>query len=139
MNLSEKIENLIDSGNYEDAAKLFLKETGTTLEINFNFYGVYIYFADNQRRNVYDITLTKKGQIPYIFSFGDSIHNTENGGTPSNYDILSCLSVSYFESLDEIAEEFDCKPSVCIAIMEQEENLLELYNEDEIQALNTIS
>lgn len=27
----------------------------------------------------------------------------------------------------------------CLAILEQEENLLRLYNEDEIQALNAIS
>lgn len=59
---------------------------------------------------------------------------------PSSYDILAGLYVCYYESPDEVVEEFGCmKPSQAIAIYEQDQELQKLFTEKELELLSEIN
>ena len=59
---------------------------------------------------------------------------------PSSYDILARLYVCYYESPDDVVEEFGCmKPSQAIAIYEQDQELQKLFTEKELELLSEIN
>lgn len=67
---------------------------------------------------------------------------------PNEYDVLSCLSVSYIEDLEDFIsnfgysmctrEERERTQSTFEAVKDQEDHLIDMYTEEEIQLLNDI-
>lgn len=59
--------------------------------------------------------------------------------SPSIYDILSCLSINYFDSVDSVIETFgSMKPSQAIAIFDQDIELQRLFDDEQASSLNAI-
>lgn len=63
-----EIESLVSAGEYERAARFFLKETGSTLEVEFVRNGKH-FVDDKSTRDIYKCTL-KRGSRSYTFEFG---------------------------------------------------------------------
>ena len=80
--LSER-ENMKD--DFLKDAMNFLKSTNTEMNIVLTGYGKH-FDTDKDDRNIYTFTLNRNGKI-YKSTFGDSIHNTEKGIEPNEYDI----------------------------------------------------
>lgn len=68
----EKIQSLIDSSEYEQAANLFLELTKTELSVVFKRFGPMPWDKDGQKRNIFEFTL-KRGKKTYKSEFGASI------------------------------------------------------------------
>lgn len=139
------------NNEYEKQAKKFLKNTNTELNINFDSFGFMNWDEKkhtSQRRAIFKCTLINHNGT-YIFDYGDSIHNTFKNNPdlkphkvqkPSAYDILSCLTVRYYESADEVYEEFgEMKPSQAQEIFEEGQNLQKLFTEVQLEELNEIT
>lgn len=63
-----------EMNDYQKQADDFLKETNTTMKVEFLKYDVY-FNGDKDKRDIYNITL-KKGDRHYTFTFGQSINNS---------------------------------------------------------------
>jgi hypothetical protein len=130
--------------NYKEQALQFLKDTGTTLTIKFKKRDVY--FNDdkpNDIRNIYTCTL-KNTKGSYTFTFGDSIHNTQNNLKPSEYDILSTLEKYRYADYNDFLSIYGFEHSkknekIYIACDKQLNALEKLFNEEEIIRLQDIS
>lgn len=131
--------------DYNKQAKEFLKNTESSLKIEFNHFGEYSLFGDSVKRNIYNCVLSR-GES-FKFTFGDSVANTEKGNKPNEYDILSSLSL--FEGdFKEFCEEFgynDLKLSeyprikaVFDEVKRHDRKLKILYNENELNELSEI-
>lgn len=76
-NLSEQIENLMESGKYKQAAKLFIERTGLTI------HTVYLHTVKNKWREedkpphvynaVFNVTFTRADRQPFTFEFTNSM------------------------------------------------------------------
>ena len=99
---------------YEIQAQKWLKETGSSLKIEFVALD-YHFNNDKEKRNIFDVTLSnKKGR--YRFQFGNSIGNTYKEDwsgqlmhikkKPTSYDVLTCLGYYYPSDFDEFISEF---------------------------------
>ena len=99
------------TNEYIKQAEDFLKATGTTFEIVYQYTGPH-FQGEKDKRDVYRFTL-KNAKGEYSSTFGDSINNTEKRAavlagrpfstvalkdrakwakyTPSAYDVLACL------------------------------------------------
>lgn len=156
----EKIQSLIDSSEYEQAANLFLELTKTRLSIEYHSFDRMKWDAkDAKCRNIFKFTLERDGET-YSDLFGASYNDTYTGATvkefqetkdynkriqpppiPTNYDILACLSIDYFQDVDDVAGVFgEMKPSQAIAIFKQDAKLRAFFtDEEEQQMLNAIN
>ncbi len=74
-NLKEQIELLIYKSKYDEAADLFLKETGTTMTAIFK-KNDYHFNGDKDKCDIYSVTL-KRGNRKYKFDFGQSINESQ--------------------------------------------------------------
>lgn len=72
---------------YTEQAEQFLKDTGTTFTIEYQFTGPY-FQGDKDKRDVYRFTL-KNAKGEYSGTFGDSIRNTEDRATAAKYRVSS--------------------------------------------------
>ena len=128
--------------NYQEQALQFLKDTKTSLKIN--FYKKDVYFKDDyKKRNIYKCTL-KNAKGSYTFTFGDSIHNTQNEIKPTEYDILATIEKyrysDYNDFLSLTGYKEDEKSESIYKACENQINALErLFNEEEITKLQDIS
>lgn len=77
--------------DYKTQAEQFLKNTGTTMSIKFKVCDYY-FDDDKEPRNIYTVTLRRKGYGQWSFTFGNSIDNTRKEKVPSQYDILTCIT-----------------------------------------------
>lgn len=129
--------------NYEKQSSDFLKETKTTLKIEFEKFGSMHWDKEGDKRNVYKCTLSNKNGS-YSFPFGDSIQNTKTGRKPTNYDILVCLDVNFFDSFHEFCMEFGHDPedinsaSIYEKIRKQDYMLRKLFDEKQLEKLSEI-
>lgn len=69
--------------NYDKLAEDFLKKTGTDFKAVRVGFGKY-FPDDTESRDIYEITLIRKGKKPFIFSFGQSLRNS--GTIDKNYE-----------------------------------------------------
>lgn len=132
--------------NYEQKAIDFLKNTNVTIKIEFLKYDFYFH-NDNEKRNVYKITLKRKNQN-YSFTFGQSINNTKKGIKPNAYDILSCLTKNDIGTFDNFINEFGYKLSSMAewkqinklykAVKKEFAMVQNLWTADEIEELSEI-
>jgi hypothetical protein len=132
--------------DYEKQAKEFLTKTKTSISVKFKTNDYY-FMEDNQTRDIYNITLkNEKGK--YSFTFGQSIHGTENGEIPNSYDILACLEKYEVKAFKDFCEDFgynDRKLSDCPKVMKiykackkQYEKLTKLFTDEEMEELRNI-
>lgn len=89
---------------YEMNAVEFIKKHNIGFTIKLLKRGKY-FSDDKQERNIYEITLTRKG-LEYVFTFGQSVVGTEKGETPSVYDVLACLTKYDVGTFEDFCSEF---------------------------------
>lgn len=93
--------------NYEEQANDFCERTGTTISVKFIHNGRYFPY-DTVPRDVYGVVIDRKNFGRVSLSFGQSLANSDNGKTtPTNYDILACLTKYEVENdVRDFAKEF---------------------------------
>ena len=73
-NLKEKLQEMADNSQYNEAGEFFLKETGAELIVKFKEHGLH-FNDDKEPRDIYTITI-KRNSREYTFDFGQSISNS---------------------------------------------------------------
>lgn len=119
--------------DYQKQAEDFLKKTKTTFKAVYSAHGKY-FEDDKESRDIYEITLTREGKKPFIFSFGQSIaksgtidksyeHSREfirsgrflakkpsdfarRREAPTSYDVLACLTKYDVGDFENFCSEF---------------------------------
>ena len=91
--------------SYEKQANEFLAATNTTIKATFFKYDYY-FDDDRERRNIYKITIKRKGVGQYTFKFGSSLNDTQDDIEPCNYDILTCLTKYDVGSFEDFCSEY---------------------------------
>ena len=83
--------------------------------------------------------------------FWDSLNATKENTTPSEYDILSCLSVDYSEDFEDFCLSFGYEDfneygkrnsdsfHIYKAVMKQSHSLKRIFTEDQLDQLHDIS
>jgi hypothetical protein len=61
--------------DYEKQAANFLESTGATITTRYVGHRPY-WPDDTEQRAVWEITLSREGRKPYVFTFGESIHDS---------------------------------------------------------------
>ena len=127
--------------SYQKQALKFLKDTKTSLKINFYKKGLY-FKNDPKERNIYKCTL-RNANGSYTFTFGDSIHNTQNGISPTQYDILATIEKYRYSDYNDFLSLLGYKDdkesqSIYNACVNQINALERLFNEEEITNLQDI-
>lgn len=128
---------------YLQQAENFLKETNTTLSIEFVKYGTY-FNDDKERRNIYKFTF-KRGKKRFSGTFGDSINNTTKKIKPNSYDILACLTKYDPESFENFCSEYGydndkiSHKKIYNAVAKEFINVCKIWNDEEIENLREIN
>lgn len=91
--------------DYDKQANDFLEATNTTIKVIFFKYDYY-FEGDKERRNIYKITIKRKGVGQFTFKFGTSFNDSRHNIEPCNYDILSCLTNSYPGSFENFCTDY---------------------------------
>ena len=145
---------------YLDQALKFLKDTNSEILIKYDGFKVRDIFNDNIPRDNYVVTL-KNSEGKYYFTFTNSIassrftkqvgHGMLNPSfkVPNAYDILACLSIMSFDSVDDYISEFGIEINLAkdfrnaektFNLIQQEElALLRMYDTSEIEQLQEIN
>lgn len=107
--LMEKMQRLFDEGKYDLAVKEFCEATGTKVIIKFKEKKLNPWNASdcqaNWLHNIYKVTIKRNGK-QFTFDFTDSKHNTDNGKTPTEYDIMACLTKYDVGTFEDFCNEF---------------------------------
>ena len=128
--------------NYQQQATDFLTSAETKLTVTFKEYGKY-FDDDKQYRNIYICTL-KNSLHRFIFTFGDSVQNTNNGEKPNEYDILSCLNKYPTDTFADFCSEFgyddDSRKAFKTykAVKREWENVNKLFTAEQLELLQEI-
>jgi hypothetical protein len=72
--LISKIEELVNSSQYEEVCNVVKEEFGISLDVKFKVNGKH-FASDKENRDIYTITLSR-GKRSYTFEFGQSINNS---------------------------------------------------------------
>lgn len=130
---------------YDIQAEDFLTKNDLKLTIKFKEYGKH-FPTDKEERNIYSFKLyNKKTKKSYSGQFGDSIHNTNEGNTPTNYSILSCLNEDYSTDFEDFCSNYgyseDSRQAEKIynAVRKETEGLKRVLNETQLEELNSIN
>lgn len=146
----------MNTTDYEKQAADFLEKAGATIEVK--LVGNDYYFdGDKETRDIYRITIQRKGRKPWSFRFGQSIaksgernmfredcdicrrsnfaytrdeHRKLHGRQkPTAYDVLTCLQKYEVGTMDEFAWEFgyDLKETKISEIIKTYNILVEEY------------
>lgn len=86
-NLQDKVEELIDNSQYDEASELVAKELGFELKYNDVRFGCMDWDKDGQKRYIVNCDLIR-GKESYNFDFGTSVKN-------------SCDTASEWDNLDD--------------------------------------
>lgn len=86
-------------------AEQFLQETNTTMYVRFKEYNTY-FDEDTEQRNIYKITLKRKGVGQYTFTFGTSLNDTWNRIEPNAYDVLACIEKYNPDSFEYFCDNY---------------------------------
>lgn len=90
---------------YQQQAKDFLASCNATMKITYIDDEINKDWNDGKYRSTYRVTIkTPLGKMQ--IKFWDSIYNTQNGGKPTEYDILACLQKSDVGTIDDFVSEF---------------------------------
>ena len=138
---------------YNKQAEEFLKKTDSSLKIEFKENGVYPNFSDEEKRDIYNITLTK-GEREYKFTFGNSIARSGLFKTnerkekdrikPTAYDILAGMTTQDPDDFDWFCSMYgydnDSRKAEKIyeAVKKEFDNLKMLYSDSELELLSQI-
>lgn len=90
---------------YIEQAEQFLKSTNTTMKVVFYKYDYY-FDEDIGQRDIYKITLKRKGIGQYTFTFGTSLQATWDSEEPSCYDVLACIEKYDPESFEYFCDNY---------------------------------
>jgi len=129
--------------NYIKQAKQFLKDTNTTFKSKFYKYDKH-FPSDTEKRNIYSITL-RNSNHSYTFKFGQSINNTRTNTSPTEYDVLACLTKynpdAYEDFCNDYGYDIDEKSSKRIykAVCNEYENISKLWDSEQIELLSEIN
>ena len=84
---------------YEAQANKFMEDTQTTMTVKYLENGLY-FDGDKDKRDIYEITLTKGGRS-YTFKFGQSIIHSGDYIVTSNYSNLKEIEVKRGQHITE--------------------------------------
>ncbi len=130
---------------YDEQAAEFLRKTQTALKITWIGAGCPLW--DDERHihgTKYSITLTR-GKRSYRFDYWNSYTDKKKRIKPCAYDILACLRVEEYKSLEEFCPEFgydiDSRKAekTFHAVNTQAQGLKTLFNDREIKELAEIN
>lgn len=65
------------TNEYDQQAARFCRDTETTIDTKFLYSGPY-FDEDKENRDIYQVTITRKGQTPWVFKFGQSLVNSRD-------------------------------------------------------------
>lgn len=149
--------------DYQKQATDFLEKTKTTFKAE--FVGFQKHFdTDTEKRDVYEITLTREGKKPFVFRFGQSIANSgetetivkrdairgrytdtvKKGRTaPTAYDVLAGLTKYDPETLEDFCvnygydEDSKTAEKIYFAVQKEYSNVLRLFGDvmEELQEI----
>lgn len=127
---------------YHVNAVKFIKKHNVVFKIKLLKKGKY-FNNDDKERNIYEITLSRKNHT-FIFTFGQSIIATQNGETPSVYDVLVCLTKYNPSTFEDFCSEFGydtdsekAEPDYN-AVVNEWNNVKALFTDAEIEELAEI-
>jgi len=139
-NLQQKIENLNNQSNYNEAAELAANTMKIRIKREWLKYD-YHFAGDKSQRHIFKIKLSRNNKS-FSFKFGQSIKDYAK--EPTIYQILSCLQkcgVGTFENFcgdfgyDEDSRKAEkIYKSVCREFL----NMQKLFNEKELEVLALI-
>lgn len=159
INILEFSDNT-ENNEYLDQALKFLKDTNSEILIKYDGFKVRDIFSDNIPRDNYVIILkNSKGRYEFIFTnsiacsrFTKQVEHgmlNPNFKVPNAYDILACLSIMSFNSVDDYINEFGIEVNSAqdfrnaektFNLIQQEElALLRMYDTSEIEQLQEIN
>lgn len=131
--------------NYNEQTINFLKATKSTLTIDYLATEPNPNWKDDKAYCNHYKCVLRHNRKQYTFDFWDSIHNTEYGIEPNEYDILACLEKyqpeDTFEGFCyEFGYDTDSISALRIykAVCKQYKALCRLYNEEEMALLAEI-
>lgn len=97
--------------DYVMQANEFLKRNGIEIKITFKERNSNPMWEENYLRNCYSVYIrnTNSGEGMRVV-FWDSVYNTQNNITPTEYDILACLTKYDPGNYEEFCFEFGYEP-----------------------------
>ena len=132
---------------YVKQAKDFLKSCNATMKITQIGYEANKNWDENIYRNTYRVTIKTPMGSMWV-KFWDSVHNTERGIEPNEYDILACLEKYDVGTIDDFVQEFgyevnewsDVKriQNIYNAVKRQYKSLCRCFTEEQIEAMQEI-
>ncbi len=160
MTLQEQVRKLGEESKYREQGDLFLKETGTTLDVTEAVpQTAPIWAKDEQYKHGIKYACTiKNARGTYAFSFWGSIADAEKvaGATnnkakvreavkPDAYSVLACLKDDAGDSFADFCANYGYDTDSISAertyhaVLEQERNMRRLFTHEELEALQGIS
>jgi len=131
--------------DYQQQALDFLKRTGTTISFRKKGYGYY-FEDDKEKRHIWYVTLTR-GAREWTITFGQSI--ASGNKRPTAYDVLACVEKYDVGTFDNFCSEFgyNDRPlsdypkilKIYNAVVDEYNNLKQLFNEEEMELLREIN
>ena len=125
----------------------FIRETKTDFSYKYLKTDVYFY-GDKNKRDIYKVTL-KRGEREFVFTFGNSIIETEKGNRQIDaYDVLATLTKYNVGSIDDFISEFGYSSNempiseiqkIYKDVKNEYNQLKMLYNDKEMEKLREIN
>lgn len=135
--------------DYDTAVEDFLKETGTTMDIEYveTVYGFPFDEKDTYPHKQYNVTLKRNGK-EYSFPYYGSYYDYKNNRFPTKHEILGACELYDVGSMKDFVEEFGYEiydrksfervENIWLNCKYQYEKLLELFGEGLLEKLAEI-
>lgn len=115
---------------YVTEAREFLSRNGIEMKIVFRDREVNRIWNKSIYRNRYSVYIrnTNTGEVMRVI-FWDSIHNTDHHITPSEYDVLACLTKYDPGTYEEFCSEYGYESKIEneFGLMRRNENVYKIY------------
>ena len=132
--------------DYEGNANKLIKELGITFEAR--FVGHYCpRWCDDPKHvhgDEYRCIFRRKGQRPFIVRFWNSLHDKQEGNTPTAYDVLACIQKYDVGTLDDFVSEFGYTKSPKItaiyhAVIKEYAGVINFFKPEEMPLIQEIA
>lgn len=90
--------------NYIENAQILLREFNVKFTIDYVKFD-YHFAGDEDKRNIYNVTFSRLGD-KLKFKFGQSINKSMKKITPTEYDVLACITKNDPGKLEDFCDEF---------------------------------
>lgn len=129
---------------YVKQAKDFLVSCNATMKITHLGKETNVNWNDGCVRNTYRATITTPNGTMWV-KFWDSVHSTQNGIVPTEYDILTCLQKYDVGTFDDFISEFGYETEepedmrrakrIYNAVVREYKNVRRCFTEEQIEQM----